>query len=227
MSTTSPRVRVRTLAGGTLRWLAVTAGLGGAGVLTGRALQSVAGDRMAPWIIGRAAGVAAYLLLVTLVLFGLGLSHPWRTRIARPSNATRIRAHIALAVFTFGFTMLHIVVLATDRYAGVGWHGALVPMGASYRPAATTLGLIGLWSAVIAGVSATLAGRLPYRLWWPVHKVAALSLVIVWLHGMLAGGDTPALLAMYVTTGAAVVAVAVTRYAARTPADLRSSERVP
>jgi predicted ferric reductase len=221
VSTATTRVRPLAVLGAALRWLAIASGLGGAGVLTGRALQSVAGARMAPWIIGRAAGVAAYLLLVTLVLLGLALSHPWRARVARPSAATRIRAHIALAIFTVGFTALHIVVLATDRYAGVGWHGALVPMGASYRPAATTLGLIGLWLAVITGVSAALAGRLPHRLWWPVHKVAALSLVLVWLHGIRAGGDTPVLLAMYLTTGAAVIVVAVSRYVAKTPADVR------
>jgi len=190
------------------------------GALVGAGLQRVAGDRMAPWILGRAAGVCAYLLLVALVLLGLLLSHPWRSRVRWPSTATRIRTHIALAVFTLAFTALHVVVLATDRYAGVGWWGALVPMRAAYRPVATTLGLIGLWSAVLAGLSAALAGRLPRRLWWPLHKVAAVSLVLIWVHGVLGGGDTPALLALYIATATVVVAVALTRYLARTHGDL-------
>jgi hypothetical protein len=200
----------------------VSAGL--SGVLVGTALQRVSGNRMAPWIIGRAAGVCAYLLLVALVLLGLALSHPWRTRVRRPSSASRIRAHVGLSVFTLGFTALHVVVLATDRFAGVGWWGALVPMGSAYRPAAVTLGVIGVWVALLVGFSALAAGHLPRRLWWPLHKIAGLALVLIWIHGVLAGGDTPALLDLYLGTGAVVVVVAVSRYAARTPADVLAEE---
>jgi len=64
-------------------------------------------------ILGRAAGITSYLLLVGLVLFGLVLSHPARARWRRPSSATRIRVHVSLSVFTLVFTVLHIVVLAT------------------------------------------------------------------------------------------------------------------
>lgn len=199
--------------------LAVALSTAATAALIGAAAQSVAGNRMAPWIVGRAAGVTAYLLLVVLVLTGLVLSHPWRSRFARPSAATRIRLHISLAVFTLVFTVLHIVVLATDKYAGVGWHGVLVPMGAQYRPVATTLGVIGLWSGLLAGLTAAFAGRLPLRLWWPIHKVASVALVLIWLHGVIGGGDTVALLSLYLITAAIVLVVAATRYSARTSGD--------
>lgn len=185
--------------------------LGVSGYVVGAALERVGGNRMAPWIIGRAAGVAAYLLLVALVALGLVLSHPARARLGG-STPARIRAHIALALFTLGFTALHVVVLATDRYAGVGWWGALLPMRSTYRPAGVTLGLIGVWTGVLAGVTAGAAGRLPRRVWWPLHKVAAVSLVLIWAHGVLAGGDTPALLALYLGTGLLVLALGASRY---------------
>ena len=102
---------------------AVMLSAGVSGVLVGTAAHRVAANRMAPWIIGRAAGVCSYLLLVALVLTGLVLSHPRRARIRYPNPAARIRLHIALAAFTLVFTVLHVVVLATDRYAGVGWPG--------------------------------------------------------------------------------------------------------
>lgn len=218
--------RLGTVAVRGARMVAVLASAGLTGALLGAALQRVEGNRMAPWIIGRAAGVCAYLLLVLLVLLGLLLSHPWRSRLRRPSSATRIRVHVALAVFTLGFTVLHVVVLATDRYAGVGWWGALVPMRAAYRPAAVTLGLVGVWIAVLVGVSAAAAGQLPRRLWWPLHKVASVSLVLIWAHGVLAGGDTTALLALYIGTGAVVVLAAGSRYLVRTPAEV-AAEVVP
>lgn len=204
--------------------LAVLLSAGLTGALLGAALERVSGNRMAPWIIGRAAGVCAYLMLVLLVLLGLALSHPWRSRLRRPSSASRIRAHVALSICTLGFTVLHVVVLATDRYAGVGWWGAFVPMGATYRPAAITLGIVGVWVALLVGLSAAAAGHLPRRLWWPLHKIAVVSLVLIWIHGVLAGGDTPALLGLYIGTAALVVAVAASRYMARTPADSAALE---
>jgi len=211
--------RLRRRATSTARAAAILLSAAVTGLLAGGAVRLVHGNRMAPWILGRASGLCAYLLLVALVLFGLVLSHPARTRLRRPSTATRIRIHIALALFTLLATALHVVVLATDRWAGVGWSGALVPLGAAYRPAPVTLGLIGAWVGLLAGLSAALAGRLPRRLWWPIHKVAAVSLALIWTHGVLAGSDTPALLVMYVVTGAAVIGVAASRYLARTPAE--------
>ncbi len=216
-------------AGGSGRWLrtgallltiAVSVVL--SGLLLGAGWHTIAGNRNAPWIVGRAAGVGSYLLLVGLVGFGLVLSHPWRTRLRRPSTAARLRVHVSLAAFTLAFTALHVVVLATDSYAGVGWRGALLPMGASYRPVPVTLGVIGLYAGLLTGFTAALSGRLVRRIWWPIHKVAAVSLVLVWLHGVLAGSDSVALRALYLGTALAVLVLGVSRYVARTPADRKA-----
>jgi len=43
--------------------------------------------------------------------------------------------------------------------------------------------------------------------------------VLVWLHGVFSGSDSATLTTMYVLTGAAVVALAVSRYVTTTPAD--------
>ena len=124
-------------------------------------------------------------------------------------------------MFTLALTVLHVVVLATDHYAGVGWRGTFVPMGASYRPVPVTLGVIGLYAGLLAGLTAALSGRrLVARIWWPVHKVAAGALALVWAHGVFAGIDTPLWLWLYLLTGAGILALAVWRYVARTPADL-------
>lgn len=187
--------------------------------LIGRGVVAVAGNQQAPWILGRAAGVTSYVLLVVLVCVGLLLSHPWRTRYARPSTATRLRVHVSLAAFTLTFTVLHVVVLATDSYAGVGLPGALVPLGATYRPVPVTMGVIGAYAGILAGVTAALSGRLSARIWWPIHKVAAVSLVLIWVHGLLAGSDTHLLVALYLGTGLLVAALAVSRYSARTTDD--------
>jgi hypothetical protein len=198
---------------------AVSAGV--TGWLVGGAARSVSGDRNAPWILGRAAGLSSYALLVLLVATGLVLSHPGRARIRRPSAATRIRLHVSLAAFTLVLIVLHVVVLATDSYAGVGWRGSFVPLGSSYRPVSVTLGVLGLYAGLLAGVTATLSGRrFVSRVWWPVHKVAVVSFLLVWAHGLYAGIDSLPLLWFYLVTGLGLLALAIWRYVARTPADL-------
>lgn len=203
----------------TIVGLAATLSAAVTGVLIGSAIGVVEGHRMAPWMIARATGISAYLLLVLLVVLGLLLSHPSRTRVARPSPATRIRLHIVLAALTLALTIAHIVVLATDRFAGVGWRGASLPMQSAYRPAAVTLGVLGAWAGLVVGSTALLAGHLPQRLWWRVHKVAIVALLLVWSHGVLAGGDTAMLRWLYLSTGGLIAVVALSRYAARTPAE--------
>jgi hypothetical protein len=191
-----------------------------AAALVGAAVSSVAGYGKAHWLLGRAAGISSYLLIVALVSFGLLLSHPVAGRLQRPSRAIRLRIHISLAVFTVAFTTLHIVVLATDPWAGVGWLGAVAPGSATYRPLPVSLGVIGLYAGLLAGITAAAAGRIPGRVWWPIHKVAIVTLLLVWGHAVLAGTDTPALLVMYLSTGAFVLVLAASRYIARTGRDL-------
>ena len=213
------RSTTRIVGRGLLIVLGVALSAGVSAWLIGRSVVAVSGDRNGPWILGRAAGFTSYVLLMLLVALGLVLSHPWRTRFARPSAATRIRLHISLAVFTLAFVVLHIVVLAADSYAGVGIKGSLVPMAATYRPLPVSLGVLGVYAGLLAGVTAALAGRIAARVWWPIHKVAAVSFVLVWVHGLLAGSDTRPLFALYLVTGGAIVVLALTRYTARTPRD--------
>ena len=189
------------------------------GWLLGVGAQTVAADRNAPWIVGRASGLVAYALLVLLVATGLVLAHPARARLRRPSPLTRIRVHAALATATLVVTLLHVVVLASDSHAGVGWQGALVPMGSDYRPVPVALGALGVYAGLLAGLTAAFSGRLPARLWWPVHKVAAGTVLVVSAHAVLTGVDTPVLMWLYVGSGAALVALGCWRYAARTPTD--------
>jgi hypothetical protein len=202
-------------------------------VLIGVAVTAASDDGDASDTFARAAGITAYLLLVVLVLTGLVLSHPAGARWTRPSVAVRIRTHVSLAVFTLVFTVLHVVMWATDADDDVGWWGALVPMGSGFRPLHVSLGVIGLYAGLAAGVTAAFAGRVAGRVWWPVHKVAIVSLMLVWVH-TLGGLDAPVLFGLYVATGLAVIALALSRYLSKHRLDevvdlaaVRATEVVP
>ena len=173
-------------------------------------VQSVSAPK---WILGRATGLTSYLLMLLLVSMGLLLSHPNRGNWSRPSALTRIRIHVSLAVFALVFLVSHIFVLATDSYAGVGVVGSMVPFQSTFRPLAVTLGILALWSALVTGITAGLAGsRVVVTIWWPIHKVAIIALILTWLHAVLAGSDTLQLKFFYIFTGLAVMALAIWRY---------------
>ena len=203
-----------------LGWAAAIVASAGSAALAGAiALDTVRGSTKVPWLLGRASGLTAYVLLVVLVTTGLMLAHPWSRRVRRPTPATWLALHVALATFTLTFLVLHVVVLATDPWAKVGWPGALLPFASTYRPIPVTLGVLALWAGLLTGLTARLAGRFAARVWWPVHKVSIVVLLLVWAHSVLAGTDVELLRWFYVTSGIAVLALAVTRYGARTPAD--------
>jgi DMSO/TMAO reductase YedYZ heme-binding membrane subunit len=150
-------------------------------------------------------------MLTALVTLGLLLAYPRGTVLRTLPRDVLIRVHIGLATFTLVFTVLHVVVLAFDKYAGVGWAGVFLPLGATYRPIPVTLGWIALYGGLLAGVTARLAGRLG-RVWWPIHRVAVVTYAAAWLHGVLAGTDSAALAFLYGSSLLIVVSVATSRY---------------
>ncbi len=177
------------------------------------ALENVQSASAPKWILGRSTGLATYMLLYFLTVMGLLLSHPRRAHWHRPSAITRIRIHVSLATFTLVFLLSHIIVLASDSYAGVGVIGTLLPFTAHYRPFAVALGILAVWSGLLSGITAGMASaRSVVRIWWPIHKVAIVAFGLTWLHAVLAGTDTHQLTYFYAITGGSIVVLALWRY---------------
>jgi hypothetical protein len=170
-----------------------------------------AGDSTPLWLLARISGISSLALLTALVSLGLVLAHPRGTALRSLSRRTLLSIHIGLAAFTLVFLVLHVVVLALDEYAGVGWAGVLLPLGATYRPIPVTLGWLALYGGIVAGVTARFAGRLG-RVWWPIHRVAIAVYGAAWLHGVLAGSDSAALVLMYAGSLLFVLALVAGRY---------------
>lgn len=184
----------------------------GAGYGFARLFAPTLQSRYFPWLTGRALGIAAYVALTALVILGVWMRHPWRLRRPLLHAETRLRVHATLATATMTLVAGHLVTLASDKYAGVGWIGAFVPFRAQYRPTAVALGVVAMAFMVVLFATARSAGRLGARHWLAYHRLAALNFVLVWLHGVMAGTDTVALRLLYVGSGAVVAALTSTRY---------------
>jgi hypothetical protein len=195
-------------------WVVLAAALGLLVVFTTDQVVPASSEYQAEmrlWLAGRATGIVAYLLLTALVALGLVLSHPTNQSTWKLSRRI-FPWHEHLFVFVAAFLAVHVVSLVLDPYAGVGVGGALVPGLSEYRSAPVALGTLGLYAALVAGLSARWTRLLPAGLWLRLHRFALVAWVLGWLHGLTAGTDALPLLGMYVASGVVVVGTGAYRY---------------
>jgi len=195
-----------------------------AGYFVTWAFVSTIHSRNFPWITGRALGIAGYLALTALVALGVWMRHPWRYRVGGIHPESQLRSHATLGVATIVLVVGHLVFLAADRYAGVGWIGAIVPGLSQYRRAAVALGVGAFELLVLIAATARFAGRRGTRHWLAVHRLASVTFMMTWFHGVLAGTDTAALRVMYLATGSFVAFLVCSRVVMRRQSDLGVDE---
>ncbi|MCY0877187.1 MAG: hypothetical protein OWT28_13090 [Firmicutes bacterium] len=167
---------------------------------------------MTPWIIARASGVTAFVLLTLLTLLGLVMAsvpnrEQWRaTRILLP-------LHRLLSLYLIGFIAVHVVSITLDAFAHVGIEAIFVPMMSGYRPVFVSLGTLALYAIVLLAVTARFPRLLPSGRWLTVHRVALITFVLTLLHGVLTGSDTPSLRWLYEISAFLVALMSLIRYA--------------
>ena len=167
--------------------------------------------QMRIWLAARATGITTYLLLTGLVTLGLILSHP--TNQSTWQLSKRIFPwHESLFVFVVAFVVAHVVSIVLDPFAGVGVAGSFIPGLSGYRTAPVALGTLGLYAALVSGVTGRWTKLLPPGLWLRLHRFALVAWILSWMHGLLSGTDTAALLPLYVATGGLVIGAGAYRY---------------
>ena len=163
------------------------------------------------WLASRAAGFTALGLLTVQIALGLVLSHPTNKSTWKLSKRL-FPWHENAWIFVLAFLAAHIVSLVADPYAGVGVLGAFVPGLSEYRSTPVALGTLALWALLLTGVTARYTRLLPAGAWLSIHRLSLVVFVLAWMHGLLAGSDSMALLAFYLVTGGVVLAAGAYRY---------------
>jgi hypothetical protein len=163
------------------------------------------------WLAGRATGITAYLLLTALVSFGLILTHPTNQSTWKLSKRL-FPWHENLFVFVVAFLAAHIISIILDPYAGVGIAGSFIPGLSAYRSAPVALGTLGLYAALVSGITGRWTKLLPQGLWLKIHRFSLVAWIMSWMHGVMAGTDSAALLPIYLATGLLVLAAGAYRY---------------
>jgi DMSO/TMAO reductase YedYZ heme-binding membrane subunit len=157
------------------------------------------------WILARASGLTAYVLLTVSMLAGLVVkSRPLGTRV-RAGAATD--THRFLTLLALGAIAVHGIALTLDSTVRITLPALLVPGLSPYRPVAIALGVLAAELAVVLVVSFPLRKRIGPRVWRRLHWVAYGVFVAATVHGLAAGTDTPRpwVFELYAASVAAVV----------------------
>lgn len=169
------------------------------------------------WLLARASGLTAYLLLTASVLAGLVLkARPFRS--LKPAQVTDI--HRFLALLGLGALALHGVTLVLDQAVQIPLVALLVPGMSPYRPLAVGIGVLSAELMLLVYASFSQRKRIGAKNWRRLHYASFAVFAAATVHGLLAGTDTqrPWALAIYLLAVGSVVAATFFRALAPKPA---------
>ena len=166
---------------------------------------------MTTWILLRAAGVGAYLMLFMAVAWGLVATTAVVTkRVSKPA-ANMFHQFVA----TTGLVLLgvHMAILLIDAYMPFHILDLLVPMRSTFRPIAITAGVLAMYAMVAVMVSSWVRKKLSTKVWRSIHLLAVPAFTLALAHGVFSGTDTQRwwMFGMYALTGLIVVFLVIVR----------------
>ncbi|MGZ5351152.1 MAG: ferric reductase-like transmembrane domain-containing protein [Actinomycetota bacterium] len=187
---------------------------------------------MTTWILLRAAGVGAYVMLFMAVAWGLVATTAVVTKHVSKPAANMFHQFVA----TTGLVLLgvHMAILLIDAYMPFHVLDLLVPMRSTFRPVAITAGVIAMYAMVAVMVSSWVRKKLSTKVWRSIHLLAVPAFTLALAHGVFSGTDTQRwwMFGMYALTGLIVVFLVIVRglsygYRAPRPAQPERATRAP
>jgi methionine sulfoxide reductase heme-binding subunit len=167
------------------------------------------------WLLARATGIVAFVLLTISVLAGLLVkARPFGTAI-KPALAVDI--HRTLALLSLTALAGHGLALVLDGTVEIGVLELLVPGTAPYRPFWTGLGVVAGELMVLVYLSFGLRKRIGVKNWRRLHWTTYGAFAAATAHGVMAGTDSGATWALGLYLGAIGCVAAATAWRALVP----------
>lgn len=140
------------------------------------------------WILARATGLTAYVLLTTSMLAGLTVkSRPFGRAV---KAASVMDTHRFLSMLAIGAVVAHALTLVLDSTVHIGLGALLVPGLSAYRPVAVGLGVAAAELMVLVTVSFSLRKHIGQRMWRRLHWATYGIFALATGHGLAAGTDS-------------------------------------
>lgn len=168
------------------------------------------------WIVSRATGVTATVLLTAVFILGVMISA--RRRSAGPQTTVIMGLHRNLALGMTLFLTAHVVTAVLETYVDVGWVSVAVPFTSGYEPAWVGLGSIALDLLIVVIATSVLRTRLPDQWWTSIHTLSYVLWPVAIVHGIALGtGSEWVLRAVSIACLAAGTGAVILRLASRQP----------
>ena len=140
------------------------------------------------WLLARASGLTAYVLLTGSVLAGLTLKSRPFGRALKAAALTDV--HRFLALTGLGMLGLHAAALVLDSTVRITPAALLVPGLSPYRPAAVAAGVLAAELMALIALSFPLRRRIGMRNWRRLHWATFVVFALGTVHGLTAGTDS-------------------------------------
>lgn len=166
---------------------------------------------MTMWILLRAAGIGAYVMLFLSVAWGLAsTTSVFGKRISKASATT---VHQFMATCGLFLLAAHVGVLLADSFMPFSIADVTIPMASPYRPVAIAFGIVAMYATVFVIVTSWMRKRIGTTWWRRTHLLAVPTFVLSLVHGVFAGTDSirPAMWWTYLGTGLLVLFLLVVR----------------
>jgi methionine sulfoxide reductase heme-binding subunit len=166
---------------------------------------------MTTWVMLRAAGIGAYVMVFLSVAWGLIATTSLIGKRVSRASATTVHQFIA----TTGLVLLgvHLAGLLVDPFMPFGVRELAIPMASTYRPVAVTTGVVAMYTMVGVIVLSWMRKTIGTTWWRRSHLLAVPVFAMSLVHGLLAGTDSqrPAMWWLYLATGLVVVFLVLVR----------------
>ncbi len=166
---------------------------------------------MTTWLVLRAAGIGAYLVLFLSVVWGLvGTTSVLGKRV---SKVTATNVHHYLGVAMLPLLGLHLGGLLIDKFRPFGVLDLLAPLHSTFRPVAVAFGIVAMYLCIVVLLTTWAKKRLGTTWWRRFHLASTPAFTLAMVHGVWTGTDSvqPWLWWTYMITGAIVLFLVLVR----------------
>jgi len=178
------------------------------------------------WLVSRAAGVVALVLLTATVVLGTVSTAP--SRSATWPRWARQALHRDLALLSIAALAVHIGAVVLDDFVDIRWYVPLVPFVSAYRPVWVGLGTVAFDLVLVVIATSLLRVRLGARTWRAVHWLTYAAWPVAVLHYLTTGTDARAPWGVALAVLAVVAVAVAVAVRVRTAAELaRVASTVP
>jgi methionine sulfoxide reductase heme-binding subunit len=140
------------------------------------------------WLVARASGLTAYILLTLSMLAGLILkSRPFGRAVKASSVMDLHRLLALLGLAAFG---VHGTTLLLDKTVHMPVAGLFVPGASPYRPVAVAFGVVAAELMALVVVSFSIRKLIGQKRWRLLHWSTYAIFALATAHGLLAGSDS-------------------------------------